>query len=166
VHDNGAYGSPKWPSNQRWKRAWLRTSTALRNGSSEAAATGRIFRVVQVTVPPGTIANAVRPAATAARGLTGFRQRSIAPSGRWRKWCRTEYAPLPTAANVGVSLGGYGAARLPAGGERIRTIGSAMRSHRRRRGRRVTPPNPDREWRLLGPPPDNSIGSARPALLG
>jgi hypothetical protein len=37
--------------------------------------------------------------------------------------------------------------------ERIRTFGSAMRSHRRQRGCGLTPPDPDDEWRLLGPPP-------------
>jgi hypothetical protein len=35
--------------------------------------------------------------------------------------------------------------RLTAGGERIRTFGSAMRLHRRQRGRGVTPPDPDGE---------------------
>jgi len=54
-------------------------------------------------------------------------------------------------------------ARLRAGGERIRTFGSAMRLHRGQRGRGVTPPDPSCEWRLLGPPPDNSIGMPRPA---
>ena len=32
-----------------------------------------VFRAIEVTAPPGTIANAVLPAACAARGLTGFR---------------------------------------------------------------------------------------------
>ena len=51
--------------------------------------------------------------------------------------------------------------RLPAGGKRIRTIGSAMRLHRRQRGRGVTPSDPAGEWWLLGPPPDNSTESAK-----
>ena len=39
-----------------------------------------------------------------------------------------------------------------------------MRLHRRQRGGGVTPPDPGGEWRrLLGPPPDNSIGVPRPA---
>jgi hypothetical protein len=53
--------------------------------------------------------------------------------------------------------------RLSAGGERIRTFGSAMRSHRRQPGHAVTTPDPGGEWRLLGPPPDTSIGTPRPA---
>ena len=53
--------------------------------------------------------------------------------------------------------------RLPAGGKRIRTIGSAMRLHRRQRGRGVTPPDPAGGWWLLGPPLDNSTDSPRPA---
>jgi hypothetical protein len=42
---------------------------------------------------------------------------------------------------------------LPSGGERIRTFGSAMRSHRRQRGRGLTPPDSGGEW-LLGPSPE------------
>jgi hypothetical protein len=38
--------------------------------------------------------------------------------------------------------------------------GSAV-VHRRQRGGGVTPPDPGGEWRLLGPPPDNSIGVCR-----
>jgi len=56
--------------------------------------------------------------------------------------------------------------RLSAGGKRIRTVGSAMRLHRRQRCRGVTPPDPGGERQLLGPPLDNSIGMPRPALLG
>jgi hypothetical protein len=51
----------------------------------------------------------------------------------------------------------------PLEGNVIRTFGSAMRSHRRQRGRGLTPPNPGGEWRLLGQSPDNSIGMPRPA---
>ena len=54
-------------------------------------------------------------------------------------------------------------ARLCAGGDWIRNFSSAMRSHRRQRDRGVTPPDPGCEWRLLGLPPDNSIGSPRRA---
>jgi hypothetical protein len=53
--------------------------------------------------------------------------------------------------------------RLFAGGGRIRTFGSAMRLHRRQRGRGVTPPDPGGEWRLLGRRPHNSIGVPTPA---
>jgi hypothetical protein len=45
---------------------------------------------------------------------------------------------------------------LSPGAEWIRTFGSAMRSHRRQRRRGVTPTDPGGEWRLPGPPPDNS----------
>jgi hypothetical protein len=50
-------------------------------------------------------------------------------------------------------------APLKGKGERIRTVGSAMRL----RGSGVTSPYPGGEWRLLGSPPDNSIGVPRPA---
>jgi hypothetical protein len=53
--------------------------------------------------------------------------------------------------------------RLTAGGKRIRTVGSAMRPHRRQRCHGVTLPDPGGERQLLGPPLDNSIGRLRPA---
>jgi len=63
------------------------------------------------------------------------------------------------------AVGGQNRARrgLTAGGNWIRNFSSAMRSHRRQRDRGVTPPDPGGEWRLLGLPPDNSIGVPRPA---
>jgi N-methylhydantoinase B len=70
------------------------------------------FRVVQVTAPPGTIANAVHPAATAARGLTGFRQLDCC-FGALAKMVPDRVCAASDGGNVGVSLGGYGADRTP-----------------------------------------------------
>jgi hypothetical protein len=42
VHESGPYVSLNFASNQMWTRAWLRTSTMLRRGSSKAAFTRRI----------------------------------------------------------------------------------------------------------------------------
>ena len=42
VDESGPYASPNFASNQRCTRAWLRTSTMLRSGSSKAAFTRRI----------------------------------------------------------------------------------------------------------------------------
>ncbi len=70
------------------------------------------FRVVQVTAPPGTIANAVHPAATAARGLTGFRQVDCC-FGALAKMLPDQVPAASDGGNVGVSLGGYRADRSP-----------------------------------------------------
>ena len=70
------------------------------------------FRVVEVTAPPGTIANAVLPAATAARGLTGFRQVDCC-FGALAKMVPDRVGAASDGGNVGVSLGGYYADRSP-----------------------------------------------------
>jgi N-methylhydantoinase B len=70
------------------------------------------FRVVKVTAPPGTIANAVHPAATAARGLTGFRQVDCC-FGALAKMVPERVCAASDGGNVGVSLGGYHADRSP-----------------------------------------------------
>jgi N-methylhydantoinase B len=70
------------------------------------------FRVVRVTAPPGTIANAVHPAATAARGLTGFRQVDCC-FGALAKMVPDRVCAASDGGNVGVSLGGYRADRSP-----------------------------------------------------
>ena len=70
------------------------------------------FRVVRVTAPPGTIANAVLPAATAARGLTGFRQVDCC-FGALAKMVPDRVCAASDGGNVGVSLGGYRADRSP-----------------------------------------------------
>ena len=70
------------------------------------------FRVVEVTAPPGTIANAVVPAATAARGLTGFRQVDCC-FGALAKMVPERVCAASDGGNVGVSLGGYRADRSP-----------------------------------------------------
>ncbi len=70
------------------------------------------FRVVEVTAPPGTIANAVLPAATAARGLTGFRQVDCC-FGALAKMVPDRVGAASDGGNVGVSLGGYSADRSP-----------------------------------------------------
>ena len=70
------------------------------------------FRAVPVTAPPGTIANCVLPAATAARGLTGFRQVDCC-FGALAKMLPDRVFASSDGGNVGVSLGGYDAERNP-----------------------------------------------------
>ena len=70
------------------------------------------FRAIEVTAPPGTITNAVLPAATAARGLTGFRQADCC-FGALAKMVPDRVCAASDGGNVGVSLGGYRADRSP-----------------------------------------------------
>jgi N-methylhydantoinase B len=70
------------------------------------------FRTVTVTAPPGTIANGVLPAATAARALTGFRQVDCC-FGALAKMLPDQVGAASDGGNVGVSIGGYRADRSP-----------------------------------------------------
>ena len=70
------------------------------------------FRTITVTAPPGTIANCVLPAATAARALTGFRQLDCC-FGALAKMLPDRVCAASDGGNVGVSVGGYRADRSP-----------------------------------------------------
>jgi N-methylhydantoinase B len=89
------------------------TYTALKSVLSyDVPCNAGFYRAIDVIAPPGTIANGVLPAASAARGLTGFRmidtcfgalaqmlpQRSIASS---------------EGGNTGISIGGWSRERKP-----------------------------------------------------
>jgi len=71
-----------------------------------------IFRAIDVTAPPGTIANAVLPAACAARGLTGFRMVDCM-FGALAKMLPDKVFAASDGGNTGVSIGGYYADRRP-----------------------------------------------------
>jgi N-methylhydantoinase B len=70
------------------------------------------FRTITVTAPPGTIANCVLPAATAARALTGFRQLDCC-FGALAKMLPDRVCAASDGGNVGVSVGGYCEDRSP-----------------------------------------------------
>ena len=70
------------------------------------------FRAVEVTAPPGTIANNVLPAACAARGLTGFRMLDCA-LGALSMMLPDHSIAASDGGNTGVSIGGYDDARNP-----------------------------------------------------
>ena len=71
-----------------------------------------VFRVIEVTAPAGTIANAVLPAACAARGLTGFRMVDCA-FGALAKMVPHKVFAASDGGNTGVSIGGYDSDRKP-----------------------------------------------------
>jgi N-methylhydantoinase B len=71
-----------------------------------------VFRAIEVTAPPGTIANNVLPAACAARGLTGFRMID-AMFGALAKMLPDKVFACSDGGNTGISIGGYFAERKP-----------------------------------------------------
>jgi N-methylhydantoinase B len=70
------------------------------------------FRAIEVVAPPGTIANAVLPAATAARGLTGFRMVDCC-FGALAKMLPQRVPAASEGGNTGITIGGYYADRTP-----------------------------------------------------
>lgn len=70
------------------------------------------FRCVEVTAPPGTIANAVLPAACAARGLTGFRMVDCV-LGALAMMLPDKVMAASDGGNTGISIGGYDSERNP-----------------------------------------------------
>jgi N-methylhydantoinase B len=71
-----------------------------------------VFRAIEVVAPPGTIANAVLPAACAARGLTGFRMVD-AMFGALAQLLPDSVFAASDGGNVGVSIGGWTRERKP-----------------------------------------------------
>ena len=70
------------------------------------------FRCVEVTAPPGTIANGVLPAACAARGLTGFRMVDCV-LGALAMMLPDKVMAASDGGNTGISIGGYDLERNP-----------------------------------------------------
>jgi N-methylhydantoinase B len=70
------------------------------------------FRPIEVIASPGTIANAVPPAACAARGLTGFRMVDCC-FGALAMMLPDRVFAASDGGNTGISIGGYYADRTP-----------------------------------------------------
>ena len=71
-----------------------------------------MFRAIEVTAPPGTIANGVLPAACAARGLTGFRMVDCM-FGALAKMLPDQVFAASDGGNTGISIGGWHGDRQP-----------------------------------------------------
>jgi N-methylhydantoinase B len=71
-----------------------------------------VFRTIDVHAPPGTVCNAVMPAACAARGLTGFRMADCA-FGALAKMVPDKVFAASEGGVTGISIGGYGPDRTP-----------------------------------------------------
>jgi N-methylhydantoinase B len=71
-----------------------------------------VFRAIEVVCPPGTVGNAVLPAACAARGLTGFRMVDCM-FGALAMMMPDKVMAAGDGGNSGVSIGGWDEARKP-----------------------------------------------------
>ena len=71
-----------------------------------------VFRAIEVIAPPGTIMNALPPAACAARGLTGFRATDCA-FGALAKLYPDRVFAAGDGGNTGITVGGYDRERKP-----------------------------------------------------
>jgi N-methylhydantoinase B len=71
-----------------------------------------VFRAIEVSAPPGTIAHAVMPGACAARGLTGFRMVDCA-LGALAMMLPDRVFAASEGGNTGISIGGYDRERQP-----------------------------------------------------
>ena len=71
-----------------------------------------MFRVIEVTAPPGTITNMLPPAACAARGLTGFRMGDTV-FGALAMMLPDRVFAASDGGNTGISIGGYDDDRKP-----------------------------------------------------
>jgi N-methylhydantoinase B len=71
-----------------------------------------VFRAIEVTAPPGTVANGVLPAACAARGLTGFRMVDCM-FGALAQMLPDQVFASSDGGNTGISIGGWDPERRP-----------------------------------------------------
>jgi N-methylhydantoinase B len=71
-----------------------------------------VFRAIEVICPPGTVGNAVLPAACAARGLTGFRMTDCM-FGALAMMLPDRVKAAGDGGNTGISIGGWDAERRP-----------------------------------------------------
>ncbi|HXE69459.1 MAG TPA: hydantoinase B/oxoprolinase family protein [Hyphomicrobiaceae bacterium] len=71
-----------------------------------------VFRAIEVICPPGTVGNAVLPAACAARGLTGFRMTDCM-FGALAMMLPDKVKAAGDGGNTGISIGGYDGQRRP-----------------------------------------------------
>jgi N-methylhydantoinase B len=71
-----------------------------------------VFRAIEVIAPPGTVTNALPPAACAARGLTGFRAADCAFGALAQLYPNLVFA-ASDGGNTGITIGGTDAQRRP-----------------------------------------------------
>jgi N-methylhydantoinase B len=99
--------------NNTWSYSAAASYTAAKSVLSiNMANNDGVFRAIEVIAPPGTIANALPPAACAARGLTGFRMVDCCFGALAMLYPDRVFA-ASEGGNTGITIGGYDEARRP-----------------------------------------------------
>ena len=109
----GSAAQVKGAINNTWSYTAAASFTAAKSVlSANMPNNDGVFRAIDVIAPPGTITNALPPAACAARGLTGFRCADAAFGALAMLYPDRVFA-ASDGGNTGITVGGYDAARRP-----------------------------------------------------
>jgi len=109
----GSAPQVKGAINNTWSYTAAASFTAAKSVLSiNMANNDGVFRCIEVTAPPGTVTNALPPAACAARGLTGFRAADCAFGALAKLYPQLVFA-ASDGGNTGITVGGVDAARTP-----------------------------------------------------
>ncbi len=109
----GSADQVKGAINNTWSYTAAASFTAAKSVlSANMPNNDGVFRAISVTAPPGTITNALPPAACAARGLTGFRCADAAFGALAMLYPDRVFA-ASDGGNTGITVGGYDEARRP-----------------------------------------------------
>jgi N-methylhydantoinase B len=109
----GSAPQVKGAINNTWSYTAAASFTAAKSVMSiNMANNDGVFRAIEVIAPPGTIMNALPPAACAARGLTGFRAADCCFGALAQLYPDRVYA-ASDGGNTGITIGGYDAERRP-----------------------------------------------------
>jgi N-methylhydantoinase B len=107
----GSAPQVKGAINNTWSYTAAASFTAAKSVLSINMATNAgVFRCIEVIAPPGTVTNALPPAACAARGLTGFRAADCAFGALAKLYPQLVFA-ASDGGNTGITIGGADAAR-------------------------------------------------------
>jgi N-methylhydantoinase B len=109
----GSAAQVKGAINNTWSYTAAASFTAVKSVLSiNMPNNDGVFRTVEVIAPPGTIMNALPPAACAARGLTGFRAADCCFGALARLYPDRVFA-ASEGGNTGITIGGIDAQRRP-----------------------------------------------------
>lgn len=109
----GSAGQVKGAINNTYSYTQAASLTAIKSVlSANMPNNDGVFRAIKVVAPPGTIANAVLPAACAARGLTGFRMVDCC-FGALAMLLPGRVFAAGDGGNTGITIGGWTRDRKP-----------------------------------------------------
>ncbi len=109
----GSSPQVKGAINNTWSYTAAASFTAVKSVlAAEMPNNDGVFRAIRVIAPRGTIANALPPAACAARGLTGFRMLDCC-LGALAALYPDRVPAASEGGNTGITIGGYDSERRP-----------------------------------------------------